>query len=153
MEEAPKETKKEEVDPVPAAAPTPAPGLTAEQLASVLSAKQKRKLGLLPPREYTEKEKARLDALRERMRAINNKRKEDKEATMKARKIEAKPVLKRKEPEPDEEPEEEESSDEYIQKKAKKVNKTLHQLSKMDQYMAQLRQQHSHNPFMNLLLR
>lgn len=149
MEESPKDTKPAEVPPAPA----PAPGLTADQLASVLSAKQKRKLGLLPPREYTEKEKARLDALRERMRAINNKRKEDKEAAMKNRKIEVKATPKRKEPEPESEEQQDESSDEYIQKKAKKVNKTLHQLSKMDQYMAQLRQQNSHNPFFNLLMR
>lgn len=125
-------------------------GLTAEQLASVLSAKQKRKLGLLPPREHTEKEKNRLEALRERMRAINNKRKEDKQAKVAAVKSEP---IKRKKPEPEPESEEESSSDQYIQKKAKKVNKTLHQLSKMEQYMEQLKSQNSHNPYFNLLMR
>ena len=148
MEETPKESKPAQEPPKAASTS----GLTAEQLASVLSAKQKRKLGLLPAREYTEKEKERLEALRERMRALNNKRREDKEATIKNRKVEPKPEPKRKQPDPESEVDEV-SSDEYIQKKAKKVNKTLHQLSKMDEYMAQLRQQNSHNPFFNLLMR
>lgn len=150
------ESPKEEVKVEEKVAASTTSSLTAEQLASVLSAKQKRKLGLLPPREYTEKEKQRLEALRERMRAINNKRKEDKEKAMKARQQEASPppAPKKKRPEPESESgSEDESSDHYIQKKAKKVNKTLHQMSKMDKYIAELRQQNSHNPFFNLLMR
>lgn len=121
---------------------------TEDELANVLTMKQKRNLGIASTRPKTEKEIQRIEALRERMREINNRRREEKT------KIIEKPQkpVKRKPPPPSESSEES-SSDEYIQRKAKKVNKTLAQMSKVDQYIHQLKAQNSHNPYFNLMMR
>lgn len=125
-------------------------------LHSILNDRQKRKLGLLPKREPTEKEKERLEALRERMRAMNNARREKKLQSIPTVKVvsQPKPAKKRKQPESSDESESESvSEDPYVQKKARKVNQTLKQLTKVEQHMAQLRQVQAQNPFYHLLRR
>lgn len=150
MDEAPQAVEKVDAPPVappvaPAAASANVKQFSVDELSAVLTAKQKRSLGIEAARPKTEKELNRLNALRERMREINNKRREEKEK-------QKQPPVKPKRPAPPPESSES-SSDEYIQRKAKKVNKTLQQLSKMDQYIAHLKQQNSHNPFFNLMMR
>ena len=143
--------------PPAAAASTPAPAAQAISesiLHAVLNDRQKRKLGLLPKREPTEKEVARLEALRERMRAMNNARKEAKLKRIPEVKVAAaKPKPTKRKIVEESESSEESESDQYIQKKAKKVNKTLQQLSRVEQHMQQLKQVQQTNPFYNLLRR
>lgn len=146
----------EESNGSPSAQPAPAADANTVSTAilhSILNDRQKRKLGLLPKREPTEKEKERLEALRERMRAMNHARKEKKLKSIPTVQVvpQVKPSKKRKQESSDES--ESESEDLYVQKKARKVNQTLKQLTKVEQHMAQLRQVQAQNPFYHLLRR
>lgn len=148
------ESSKDEQAVSAASAPAPAAQAISESiLHAVLTDRQKRKLGLLPKREPTEKEVARLDALRERMRAMNNARKEAKLKKIPDVKVVPKVQKRKQVSESSESSEEDSESDHYVQKKAKKVNKTLKQLTKVEQHMQQLRQSQSTNPFYRLLAR
>lgn len=109
-----------------------------------LNMKQKRALGLLT-KEESDKQKARNQILRERMIRINEERKKAREA--------AKPVVKKREKKvaPPPESESSSSSDEYIQKKAKKVKKTLDAINSIDERLSLLRRSNSTNPYISLL--
>jgi hypothetical protein len=129
---------------------------TASQLQNVLSQKQKKALGLLPLKHVSDKVKARNEALRQRMLKINEERRLlKKQETPKVEKTEKSEKKQVEEPPKKRKIEESESDDEdpYIQKKAKKVTQTLKQLSKVEQHIQMLRQQHEHNPFFKLLIR
>lgn len=112
-----------------------------------LTLKQKRALGLVSAEE-TEKQKARNEVLRQRMLRINEERKKAKAAAV----VVEKPK-KAKRPPPVQVEESSSSSDEYIQRKAKKVKKTIQALNSIDERLAELRKSNPSNPFFSLLCR
>lgn len=127
------------------------PSIQQDKLASILTQKQKKALGLLPEKYQSEKAKARNEMLRERMRKINEERKAAAKSAVKGVVVEKK---KRKEPSEDEEDEEDSSSeDKVIQKKAKKVSATIKHLSKVEERLMQLQEQNKHNPYFRLMCR
>jgi len=132
----------------------PAPTIDVSKLDTAkLTLKQKKALGIVS-KEETEKQKARNEALRERMRRINEERKKAREASKPPPPPPA-PEKKKKQKKVVEEisEESESSSDEYIQRKAKKVKKTLDHLSTIEERLAHLRSQNSSNPYFQLLCR
>jgi len=121
-----------------------------EQLLNLLTQKQKKALGLLPPKYQSEKAKARNEMLRERMKKINEERKENAKKAVKGVIVEKPKKRKVKEPS-EEESEETSSEDQVIQKRAKKVDETIKHLTKVEQRLQSL--QNHHNPFMRLVFK
>lgn len=120
------------------------------KLLAVLTQKQKKALGLLPEKYQSEKAKARNQMLSERMRKINEERKAQAKQAVKGV-VEAPKKRKAKKVETESEEEETSSEDQVIQKRAKKVDKTIQHLSRVEERLQSL--QSSQNPYMRLMFR